>query len=93
MSLLKADESTCNGIIPHPTLPIFVTYGIASTAKLWRATVPVSDEDDDSVSVSPAFNSSVCVETNYFHFFKHSPQWQCILGKEKSLRRTAVCEE
>ena len=36
VSLLKADKSTCNGIVPHPTLPIFITYGIESTAKLWR---------------------------------------------------------
>jgi len=48
VSLLKADKSTCNGIVPHPTLPIFITYGIESTAKLWRATPPVNDEDDDS---------------------------------------------
>lgn len=52
VSLLKADMSTCNGIIPHPTLPVFVTYGISSTAKLWRATIPVDDGDDDSVNVS-----------------------------------------
>eukprot|EP00980_Cylindrotheca_fusiformis_P027985 scaffold22575_cov141-Cylindrotheca_fusiformis.AAC.16 len=48
VSLLKADNSTCNGVIPHPTLPMFVTYGIDSTAKLWRATNPVDSEIDDS---------------------------------------------
>ena len=36
-ALLKADRNTCNGVIPHPTLPYFITYGIDSTAKLWRA--------------------------------------------------------
>lgn len=36
-ALLKADRNTCNGVIPHPTLPFFITYGIDSTAKLWRA--------------------------------------------------------
>ena len=36
------------GIQPHPTLPIFVTYGIDSTAKLWRATSPVDMDVDDS---------------------------------------------
>jgi hypothetical protein len=41
VSLLKADRHTCNGVIPHPTLPLFVTYGIDSTAKVWRATTPV----------------------------------------------------
>ena len=48
VSLLKADHSTCNGIVPHPTLPFFATYGIDSTAKLWHATQPVGDDTDDS---------------------------------------------
>lgn len=47
-ALLRADNSTCNGVVPHPTLPIFCTYGIDSTAKLWRATGPVDGEVDDS---------------------------------------------
>ena len=55
-SLLKADQSTCNGVIPHPTLPFFVTYGIDSTAKLWRASVPVDHKIDDSPSVSSIFS-------------------------------------
>lgn len=48
VSLLNADHSTCNGVIPHPSLPFFITYGIDPTAKLWRATVPVDGELDDS---------------------------------------------
>lgn len=52
MSFLNADHSTCNGVIPHPTLPIFVTYGIDSTAKLWRACTPVDAKVDDSTVVS-----------------------------------------
>jgi len=48
VSLLRADKTTCNGIVPHPHLPLFVTYGIESTAKLWCATTPVNDEIDDS---------------------------------------------
>jgi tetratricopeptide (TPR) repeat protein len=44
----KADNSTCNGVIPHPSLPVFITYGIDSTAKLWRSTPPVDLEVDDS---------------------------------------------
>ena len=48
VSFWKADQSTCNGVVPHPTLPIFVTYGIDSTAKLWRSTIPVDSEVDDS---------------------------------------------
>lgn len=51
-AFLAADQSTCNGVIPHPTLPFFVTYGIDSTAKLWRATTPVDRDADDSPLVS-----------------------------------------
>ena len=47
-SLIKADNSTCNGIQPHPSLPYFITYGIDSTAKLFRATTPVDLDTDDS---------------------------------------------
>ena len=49
VSLLKADFSICNGIVPHPTLPFFITYGINSSAKLWRASLPVDDNVDDSI--------------------------------------------
>ena len=48
VSLIKADNSTCNGIQPHPYLPFFVTYGIDSTAKLWRATSQVDINVNDS---------------------------------------------
>ncbi len=48
VSFWKADQSTCNGVVPHPTLPIFITYGIDSTAKLWRASTPVDSDIDDS---------------------------------------------
>jgi hypothetical protein len=51
VSLLKTDHFICNGVIPHPTLPVFITYGIDSTAKLWRATNPVDPEVDDSPTV------------------------------------------
>jgi tetratricopeptide (TPR) repeat protein len=47
-SFLHADHFTCNGIVPHPSLPFFITYGIDSTAKLWRASLPVDNEVDDS---------------------------------------------
>lgn len=50
VSLLGADSSTCNGVIPHPDLPFFITYGIDSTAKLWRATPPVDPLTDDSAT-------------------------------------------
>jgi hypothetical protein len=48
VSFLGADTVTCNGVIPHPSLPVFATYGIDSTAKLWRATGPVDCKADDS---------------------------------------------
>jgi tetratricopeptide (TPR) repeat protein len=47
-AFLAADQSTCNGVMPHPSLPFFITYGIDSTAKLWRATPPVDRDADDS---------------------------------------------
>ena len=47
-SFIYADHSTCNGVVPHPSLPLFITYGIDSTAKLWRATLPVDCNTDDS---------------------------------------------
>lgn len=49
VSFLKADSTTCNGVIPHKRLPIFVTYGIDSTAKLWRAASATSDSFQDSL--------------------------------------------
>ena len=59
VSLLNADNSTCNGVVPHPTLPFFITYGIDSTAKVWRATGPVDPNTDDSASGRmKAFNGS-----------------------------------
>lgn len=50
VSLLSTDTSTCNGVIPHPSLPFFITYGIDSTAKLWRAAPCVDPTVDDSPS-------------------------------------------
>jgi len=47
-SLLSADSHVCNGIVPHPTLPVFITYGIDSTAKVWRATLPLDSSDSNS---------------------------------------------
>jgi WD40 repeat protein len=44
VSLLAADTNTCNGVIPHPTLPFYITYGIDSTAKLWRAAPSYKDD-------------------------------------------------
>jgi len=48
VSLLGADSSTCNGVVPHPSLPFFITYGIDSSAKLWRGTGCVDPYADDS---------------------------------------------
>ena len=49
-ALLAADATICNGVLPHPTLPVFCTYGIASTARLWRAAPCVDRRVDDSPS-------------------------------------------
>lgn len=35
VAMLKADEMTCNGVCPHPHLPILSSYGIDNTAKVW----------------------------------------------------------
>ena len=48
VSLMSADTSTCNGVVPHPYLPFFITYGIDSTARIWRATTPVDPSVNDS---------------------------------------------
>lgn len=62
VSFLKADNSTCNGIVPHPTLPYFITYGIDTTAKLWRASNPVDDNVDDTDLVRILYvNVSCCL--------------------------------
>jgi tetratricopeptide (TPR) repeat protein len=47
-ALLGADSKTCNGVVPHSSLPYFITYGIESTAKLWRAANPIEGKTDDS---------------------------------------------
>lgn len=57
-SLLSADSNTCNGFIPHPSLPFFVTYGIDSTAKLWRA----ADCVDTSFIDSPSARAMASLE-------------------------------
>jgi hypothetical protein len=84
--MLKADKSTCNGVVPHPTLPFFLTYGIDSTAKLWRASNPVDEDDDDSGTVSQR-QFCLCrksipeIRTNAIKFF---------LGTTKGLSRRRI---
>ena len=83
VSLLKTDRSTCNGIIPHKTLPFFICYGIDSTAKLWRASLPARDEDDDSPSVSKNIPMPLeYVEKFYFQFLT-----TVLKGTTKSISR------
>jgi WD40 repeat protein len=48
VSLLSADSHVCNGVVPHPTLPIFISYGIDPTATVWRATLPVDPQGNES---------------------------------------------
>ena len=35
MNVLVGDARTVNGVISHPSLPLFASYGIDSDAKLW----------------------------------------------------------
>lgn len=44
--MFVVDSRTCNGVIPHPFLPVFVSYGIDSTAKLWSYKDPELHDDD-----------------------------------------------
>jgi hypothetical protein len=77
VSFLGADTVTCNGIIPHPSLPVFVTYGIDSTAKLWRGTGPVDCKVDDS----PAGRAK-CSEEQRYEMSPICRSWsgvQCLL--------------
>jgi hypothetical protein len=73
LSLLGADKNTCNGVIPHPTLPYFITYGIESTAKLWRAAPSYKDDSragryqafrEASYTLSPVTSSWSYVENH-----------------------------
>jgi hypothetical protein len=79
VSFLGADTVTCNGVIPHPSLPVFVTYGIDSTAKLWRGTGPVDCKVDDS----PA-GRAVCSEEQRYEMSPICRSWS---GVQLLLRR------
>jgi hypothetical protein len=79
VSFLGADTVTCNGVIPHPSLPVFVTYGIDSTAKLWRGTGPVDCKVDDS----PAGRAK-CSEEQRYEMSPICASWngvQCLLRR------------
>jgi WD40 repeat protein len=52
VNVLKGDKRTVNGVMAHPTLPLFASYGIDSDAKLWAYVdqdynEEESEEDDD----------------------------------------------
>lgn len=79
VSLLNADSSTCNGVIPHPTLPFFITYGIDSTAKLWRAAPCV----DPNVNDSPSARAKASLEVPY----EMSPVTKSWAGVQALLKR------
>lgn len=46
LNLLIADNRTCNGVIPHPTAPVLVSYGIDKTAKVWLPYNIIEDDPD-----------------------------------------------
>lgn len=87
VSMLKADKSTCNGVVPHPTLPFFLTYGIDSTAKLWRASNPVDDDDDDSGIVSQRQFCLCCKKIPKIHT---NAIIELFLGTTKGLSRRRI---
>jgi len=47
IDVIQADGRTCNGVIPHPYLPVLASYGIDSDVKLWHF-----QQSDESVSAS-----------------------------------------
>jgi WD40 repeat protein len=47
VNVLTADLHTCNGAIPHPFLPLIVSYGIESDAKLWAPQILTIEIDND----------------------------------------------
>jgi hypothetical protein len=46
VSFLAADSCICEGVVPHPSAPVFASYG--GDVKLWRATASVNPNADDS---------------------------------------------
>ena len=46
VNLLDADSSICNGVVPHPHLPVLGSYGIESSFKIWR--IASYDTDKES---------------------------------------------
>lgn len=48
VNILRADDRTCNGAVPHPYLPVLASYGIDSDAKLWLCHTPTDDEVENS---------------------------------------------
>ena len=37
LRVLEADDANVNGVVPHPSLPMLVSYGIDSNAKIFSA--------------------------------------------------------
>jgi hypothetical protein len=53
VTVLRADNRTCNGVVPHPIAPLLVSYGIDSDAKLWAYKTV---DTDDAVAKDPFAN-------------------------------------
>lgn len=45
LNVICADQRTCNGVVPHPTAPVLVSYGIDRTAKIWLPHLKPNDDD------------------------------------------------
>jgi tetratricopeptide (TPR) repeat protein len=79
-AMLNADRNACNGIVPHPTLPYFVTYGIDKTAKLWRA---------PSTRDSPLARAEASLQRKEYEPGPLSRQWNKIIH-ELSTRKNEI---
>lgn len=53
-----ADENQCNGVVPHPHLPILVSYGIDSNAKLWSYIPHSIKKDKDTSNIFDIFEKN-----------------------------------
>lgn len=58
VNFLKADEHCCNGVSPHPFLPILSSYGIEKNAKLWGYNNNDDEEIDDLKKMKRVIYSS-----------------------------------
>jgi hypothetical protein len=47
VNFLKADNHTCNGVVPHPLAPVLASYGIDNDVKLWASVWGDEEEEEE----------------------------------------------